>query len=195
MTEANNMIGHPEVESIEQELVVMDRQVNLVEEGFDVALRAGELDDSNLVARKLIDARLTMVATPAYLEQHGKPDSIADLREHNCLVDTTPGYADRWPIADEKIRRNFQAAGNVRVNNGEMIRSMAISGVGIALLPAFFVQNEILDGTLVPLLEPNIRYNAGLYTVYPSNRHLSVNVRSFIDFIFGYTDLLKQRYE
>lgn len=180
---------------INLELMVMDRQVNLVEEGFDVALRAGELDDSSLVARKLIDIRLTMVATPAYLEQHGKPNSITDLREHNCLVDTTPGYADQWPIYDEKIRRNFQAAGNVRINNGEMIRSMAISGVGIALLPAFYVRDEILDGTLVPMLESNIRYSAGLYTVYPSNRHLAVNVRSFIDFIIEYIDLLKQQYD
>ena len=175
---------------IELELVVVDRFVDLIEEGFDLAIRAGELEDSTLVARRLADASLAMVAAPAYIEKYGMPQSGADLTHHNCLIDTVPDYANRWPISDKQKLKPVAVQGNVRVNSGEIIRSLALAGVGIALLPRFFVQDDIRNGRLTPLLEASIKSGAGIFVVYPKHRHISTNVRSFIDYLLTKLDRL-----
>jgi DNA-binding transcriptional LysR family regulator len=173
---------------IEFECIATDRYVNLIEEDFDMALRAGELDDSTLVSRKLMDIRLALVASPLYLKQHGEPKTISDLKTHNCLIDTGTRYVDYWPVYDKKSDRRFRASGNVQINSGEIILSLALSNIGIALLPDFFVQKDIHEGNLVSLLESKIHFDAGLFAIYPSNRHLSRNVRSFIDFLVRWTE-------
>jgi len=175
---------------IELELVVVDRFVNLIEEGFDLAIRAGELEDSTLVARKLADAGLVLIAAPAYIEKYGIPKSGDDLTHHNCIVDTVPDYANRWPIMDKQKLKPIAVQGNIRVNSGEIVRSLALAGVGIALLPRFFVLDDIRNGRLTPLMEASIKSNAGIFVIYPKHRHISTNVRSFIDYLLTRLDRL-----
>ena len=183
---------HPK---IEMEMVVVDRFVDLIEEGFDLAIRAGELQDSTLVARKLMDVRLVLVAAPTYLEQHGIPKTPADLKHHNCLIETGPSYSNRWPVAEKKTAKPITVQGNVRINSGEIVRSLALAGVGIALLPAFFVSQDIHEGRLKSFLEPKMQFSGGVFAVYPQRRHLSPSVRSFIDYLVAHIDQLGLLYK
>lgn len=180
--------------NVEVELVVVDRFVDLVEERFDLAIRAGELKDSTLVARKLMDVRLMLVAAPTYLEQHGTPQEIADLKKHNCLIDTGPSYANRWPVAEKKNAKAITVQGNARANSGEIIRSLALAGVGITLLPAFFVSKDVHEGRLISFLESKVQFSGGLFAVYPQHRQLSPNVRTFVDYLVGHIDQLELLY-
>lgn len=183
---------HPKVDV---DLMIVDRVVDLVEEGFDLGIRAGILQDSTLIARKLMEVSLLLVASPSYLAQHGTPKTIADLKMHNCLVDTVAGYSDRWPLADDSKSKPTNVRGNVRVNSGEIVRSLAVAGLGIALLPQFIVSKDIHEGSLTSFLESNVHFDAGLFAVYPQKRHVSANVRSFIDYLLGHIDQLKLLYE
>ncbi len=175
------------------ELTAVDRYVDLIEEGFDLALRAGELSDSTLVARRLMDVKLALVASPAYLAANGRPDTAADLKAHNCLVDTVSGYGNRWPVGD-RANSKTTVRGNVRANSGEIVRALALAGQGIALLPHFMVMRELHKGRLTLLLDEYVHFSAGLYAVYPQRRFVSVNVRSLIDYLVGHLDELESRY-
>ncbi len=168
------------------ELNAVDRFVDLVDEGFDLAFRAGELSDSTLVARRIMDIELTVVASPVYLQAHGSPATVEDLKSHNCLIDTVARYANRWPVVDGKKTKSVAVNGNVRVNNGEIVRSLAVAGAGIALLPRFFVAKDIHESRLVSLLADSIEFNAGLFAVYPQRKFVSKPVRNFIDFVVDY---------
>lgn len=180
---------------VDLELVATDRFVDFIEEGFDLAIRAGVLESSTLVARKLMDVRLVVVASPAYLEQYGMPKKIVDLKNHNCLIDTVAGYSNRWPVTEKENAKPIIVQGNVRVNSGEIVRSLALSGIGIALLPAFFVNKDIHEGRLVSFFDSNVKFSGGLFTVYPQKIHLSANVRSFVDYLFDHSKQMKLIYK
>ncbi len=166
--------------NVSVDITTTDRFVDLVAEGFDIALRAGQLSDSTLIARRLVDVNLAVVASPGYLSTHGTPTSASDLKRHNCLIDTVTNYGDRWPVGTHSNSRT-RVSGNLRINSGEIVRSLATSGVGIALLPGFMVSDEIVSGELISVLESEIHFEAGLYAVYPNRTHVSANIRSFID--------------
>ncbi len=174
------------------ELIVVDRFVDLIDEGIDVALRAGELTDSSLVARRLLDIELAIVASPTYLTKFGIPQSIDDLKSHNCLVDTVAKYDNRWPLSHKNKSKAITVNGNLRVNGGEIVRSLAVAGVGIALLPKLFVDQDIGQGALNSLLEKSINFSGGLFAVYSQRRHVSINVRSFIDYLVSQIDKMEQ---
>jgi DNA-binding transcriptional LysR family regulator len=180
--------------NVKVELVVVDRFVDLVEEGFDLAIRAGELEDSTLIARRLMDVGLSLIASPLYLETQGMPEKVDDLKSHNCLIDTVAGYADRWPFTEGKKSRTVEVSGNVRVNSGEIVRSLAVAGHGIALIPRFMVTKELHNGELVALFEDAIQFKAGLFAVYPQRRFISANVRSFLDYLVAHLDQLAIKY-
>ncbi len=162
------------------DLHLLDRVISLVDEGFDLALRIGELSDSSLVARKLGEFNISLVATPSYLKRAGIPKTVDDLKHHNCLIDTVPQHGNRWPVG---LKSAIRVKGNITVNDGELVRELARSGTGIALLPDFFVVNDIANGQLVSILKNDIRkIKAGVYLAYPQTRHLSLAVRMFIDY-------------
>jgi len=175
---------HPKVDV---ELLIVDRVVNLVEENFDLAIRAGELPDSTLISRKLFDLGLALVASPRYIEQHGKPARPSDLRKHNCLVDTVSPYGDRWPLTDGHSTRRIQVNGNMRVNSGNTARDFAIGGAGLTLLPGPMVIDDIRQHRLVTVLDEYLSYEGGIYVVYPQTRHLYITVQSFTDFLIKET--------
>ncbi|MEW8192566.1 MAG: LysR substrate-binding domain-containing protein [Candidatus Thiodiazotropha sp.] len=175
------------------ELTAVDRFVDLVEEGFDLALRAGDLADSTLVARRLMDTKLVLVASPAYLASNGTPKTAVELKAHNCLIDTVSGYGDRWPVGGRSNSRTT-VQGNVRANSGETVKALALAGLGIALLPHFMVMKELHKGHLTSFLDEHIQFSAGLYAVYPQQRFVSANVRTFIDYLINHRDQLEIRY-
>lgn len=164
-------------------LQLVDRYVNLVDEGFDVALRIANLPDSNLISRKLGDMCMVMVASPSYLEIHGAPESVDDLDRFNCIVDSVADYQERWPLSNDKGQVGFKVNSNLSINNGELVREMALAGLGITLLPDFFVARDIKAGKLVPVLTGSLDKRGTISAIYPQSRHLSSSVRVFVDFL------------
>jgi DNA-binding transcriptional LysR family regulator len=162
---------------------LVDRYVNLVDEGFDVGLRVGNLPDSNLISRKLGDMCMMMVASPTYIEKHGAPKSIKELQNFNCIVDSVADYLDRWPLLNKNTPVNIRVDSNLSINNGELVREMALAGLGITLLPDFFVASDIKAGRLVPVLQGQIDKRGTISAIYPQSRHLSSSVRVFVDFL------------
>jgi DNA-binding transcriptional LysR family regulator len=165
------------------EVALNDRVVDLVEEGFDVAIRIASMPDSSLVARKLAICRFVVCAAPSYLAAHGEPETPQDLVRHNCLGYThTPTSMDQWVFDGPSGLQSIKVSHNLIGNNGEMLREACIAGIGIIRSPSFIVGDALADGRLKPLLcdfaVPPLSINA----VYPSRRHLTPKVRAFIDY-------------
>jgi len=160
-----------------------DRIVDIVEEGFDVAIRIGGTGGQNLVARKLGEARLIACASPDYIARHGAPATPEDLVRHNCL---TYEYAlrDAWTFRDAAGReRAVRVAGSLNSNNGDLLVAAAAQGAGITLEPDFIVGPELGKGRLVTVLEGFEAPASPIYAVYPSRRFLPAKVRAFVDFL------------
>jgi DNA-binding transcriptional LysR family regulator len=165
------------------ELGLNDRLVDLVEEGWDLAIRIGNLPNSSLIARRIAPCRIVVCAAPSYLGARGAPRTVASLADHNCLGYTlsqrTP--IDRWVFGADV---GVQISGNLRANNGDALRTAAIAGQGIIHQPTFIVADDIREGRLValPLDQPTVELG-GIYAVYLPDRHPPARVRAFIDFI------------
>jgi DNA-binding transcriptional LysR family regulator len=171
---------HPQVKF---DVSLSDRIVDIIEEGFDLAIRIGGTGAQNLVARKLGETRLVACAASAYLARHGAPAAPEDLVRHNCL---TYEYAlrDAWTFRDAKGRdRTVRVAGSLNSNNGDLNVAAAVQGVGITLEPDFIVGTELKNGTLVRVLESFEAPALPIYAVYPSRRFLPAKVRGFVDFL------------
>lgn len=157
-----------------------DRQVDLVGEGFDMALRIGHMKDSSLVARKLAPIRHAICGSPDYFRRRGKPKTPQDLSQHVGLLYSYVDVRQDWQFTNSKavaVRSTFSC------NNGDVLREMAMAGRGLAYLPTFVVYRAIADGTLDVCLTKYSREAIALYAVYPSTRNLSAKVRVFIDFL------------
>jgi len=166
------------------ELTMNDRFVDLIEEGFDVAVRIGKLDDSSLVARKLAPMRRTVCAAPAYLEKRGVPASPDDLKAHECLCYSNLGLSQEWRfVRPDGAPWPVDVHGRLHANNGDALRAAALRGFGLAVLPSFLVGRDFQSGALVSVLEPFMPQDSAMYAVYPHARHLSPKVRAFVDFL------------
>lgn len=169
----------------------VSRLVNLVEEGFDLALRIGEMTDSSLMMRTIGRCYLHLVASPKYLKNMGTPAVVEDVKEHNCIIDRTPGFYDRWPISPTTKGKPLKVEGNVIVSNGGMAKVMVLADIGISLLPDFIIQRELDEGKLISLFQDQVHYDGRISIVYPQTRHLSRSVRVFIDFLVDHMNDLK----
>jgi DNA-binding transcriptional LysR family regulator len=166
------------------ELNLDDRQVDLVEEGYDVAIRIGQLQDSNLVARKITPCRQVMSASPTYLAKHGTPERPEDLLEHNCILYSLLLTPREWRLVDAAGETHVvPVRGTLHSNNGMVNRAAAVAGAGIVLLPTFYLGDEIRSGALQPILCTFKPQELAVYAVYPERRNLSPKVRAFIDFL------------
>lgn len=165
------------------DLTLNDRFVDLVEEGFDVAVRIARLTDSGLIARRLAPSRRIVCASPEYFAQNGVPEAPQDLLGHNCLLYTYTQPGDEWRYGDGRDQRSIKVAGNLRANNGELLRAAALAGRGIAMLPTFMVGDDVRAGRLLHVLPQFDDDTASVYAVYPHARHLSTKVRVFVDFL------------
>lgn len=169
---------HPDVQA---ELLFHDRHVDMVAEGFDLAVRITRPKDSTLIARRIGSVELIEAASPGYLDQHGVPETIEDLAHHRCIVDMQREGGERWEFMTETGKVLQPVSGAVRVNQGETARDFAIAGFGIARLPHFFLNDAVADGRLVRVLGSYTEDTAGIYLIYPPARFMSRAVRAVID--------------
>ncbi|SON54596.1 D-malate degradation protein R [Hartmannibacter diazotrophicus] len=164
-------------------LVLSDDFVDVVGEGFDLAIRIAELADSSLVVRRLAPTHRILCASPKYLEKHGMPQSIDDLAEHVCLA---AAHQDPWRLEGPGGPIAVRASGPVQTNSSEVVRELTLAGVGIALRSTWDIGPDLSAGKLKIVL-PDYRASkhVGVYAVYPSRRFLAAKVRVFIDYLAG----------
>ena len=167
------------------ELILADRFVNIVDEGFDLAVRIGKLTDSTLVARRFATTSIVAVASPPYLKRAGEPLSPDDLENHCCVIDTNFGSRNTWSFVRQGQTLNVNVAGRFAANNAYAIKEMVLSGLGIGLCPDYVVGEEIRNGRLKTVLNNYDIREYGIYAIYPHNRHLAGATRSFVDFLIG----------
>ncbi len=165
------------------ELIMTDRMADMVEQGFDLALWAGPLPDSSLIRRRIGLGKMVLCASPGYLSRHGTPALPADLAHHNCLTYVNSLLDHHWRFTDGEREHGVDVSGNLRSNSIEALRAAALAGQGIGLLPAVSVVDDVTCGRLVRLLTSVETSEAVVHALYPASPHLSVNVRTFIDFL------------
>ena len=167
-------------------LSLSDRRVHLIDEGFDVAIRIAELEDSSLAARKLAPNRRVVCASPEYRARRGTPKTPLELAAHDCLLaDWGQGFTQTWEFRGPAGKRGkVRVTGNYACDNWEVLREWALAGLGVALKSTWDVRRHLEDGTLVALC-PGYTFDTdvAIYAVYPHRRHLPAKTRAFIDFL------------
>src|ERR1700682_1184627 len=173
--------SHPQMRF---DVELSDRAVDLVDEGFDAALRIGKIGSQQLVGRKIGETHLICCASPAYLTRHGVPQKPEDLAGHACLSYDYSPQKNVWPFRDASgSDRSVRIDGPVHANNGRFLVALAVAGVAITIEPDFIVGPGVRAGRLVALLQALESAPANIYVAYPSRRHLSAKVRAFADFL------------
>ncbi len=173
------LVRYPQV-SVETDFT--GRIVDLVHEGFDLAIRVGELDDSRLAARKLGEIRYGLFASPDYLSRRGQPTSPDDLGGHDLLVFSVGSHAAEWRLRNgDGEERRVELTARLYVNNSFAIRDAASLGLGIAQLPLIVAKEAVASGKLIPVLPEWRRSPVPVHAVFPSNRYLTPKVRAFVD--------------
>jgi DNA-binding transcriptional LysR family regulator len=166
------------------EVAMGERMIDLVEERIDVAIRTTPLPDSSLVARKLIDWRHILCAAPAYLARESEPDALADLAERNCLRYALYPFGDEWRFTGpDGAAAAVKIGGNLVSASAEIMRAAAIDGRGIALLPDFYVFEDIARSRLVPILRQYKPVAFTLNAIYVNRQNVPAKVRAFLDLL------------
>ncbi|MFC3053627.1 LysR family transcriptional regulator [Kordiimonas pumila] len=171
---------------IELDISLIDSVIDLIDERTDIAVRSGPLRNSSLMARKLMEGGRVIVASPAYLEAHGTPQTPAALHNHNCLQFNFRRSMDEWPFRDPATGNTFSlpVPGTVFANNGIILNQLCRKDLGLVRLGRFHVEDDIKAGRLVPVLE---NYNPDdkeiIHAVYVGHEHLALRIRAFIDFL------------
>lgn len=167
---------------IEIELAVNNSFVDLIAEGYDLAIRTANLADSTLIGRRLIDSRWIVCATPKYLQEHSNVLSPNDLQKHECLIyknqTTNP---ENWKFSTRGTETNVQVKGRFYTNDLDSLRQAALSDFGIAYLPRALVHRELLSGELINLLENYVSKHLGIYAVYPRSKQPDKKLKYLID--------------
>jgi DNA-binding transcriptional LysR family regulator len=173
--------GHPDLQF---DLDFNDRRIDILQEGFDVGIRIGALEDSSLIARRLVPVRSVICASPEYLKKNGVPQSPEDLQRHACLVYSNLPDPQTWSYHDrEDVKHSIKVRIGMQANNGDFLREAAVAGLGIVHQPTFIAYPSIASGQLIPILTGYTWPTVNAYAVYPQTRHLSQRVRSFVDFL------------
>ncbi len=170
------LIEYPE---LEVHCRLTNQKVDLVEAGFDLAIRLGKLDDSSMMAKRLASRRLFVCASHAYLSGFGEPFLLSQLEHHNCLQ----GTLEYWRFQEDGQERNIKINGNLNCNSGQALLDAALKGIGIVQLPDYYVQEYIKRGKLRVLLKNYQSVDEGVWALYPHNRHLSSKVRLLVDYL------------
>ena len=164
------------------DLRVSGQFVDLVEEGIDVALRVGELDDSSLIARQLMPCRFHVAASPTYWQRAGTPEHPNDLSAHNCLIYSQSPKANSWIFTDNNgDNLTIKVKGNLRSDAGPVLLDAAVNGQGVFIGPTYMLADAMKAGRLESVLEAYYRPATGLYAVYPTSKMVSPKVRAFVD--------------
>ncbi len=172
---------HPQIRF---DLDFNDRQVDILQESFDVAIRIADLEDSTLIARRIAPVRLVLTGSPAYLQAHGTPQSPQALSTHRCLTYTHLADPGAWRYLDAQGQpAQVRIQPVLQANNGDFLRRAAVQGLGLSLQPLFICYRSIEKGELVPLLSDCHWQHLNAFAVYPQTRHLSQRVRAFVEFL------------
>lgn len=172
---------YPEVKF---DVVVSDRLIDLIDEGFDLAIRVGQVGSDRLVARRLGAMQLIACAAPAYLQRHGHPQVPQDLLAHNVLTYAYASTPRVWRFSDNSGQlHDVRVTGSLHANSGDTLAAAAIAGLGIACEPDFLIGDAVADGRLTRVLPAFDAMRGDIWAVYPSRRHLSLKVRLFVDYI------------
>lgn len=161
------------------EVYLTNKRVDVVDESYDLAIRIGELKDSNLMARKLSKRSSYICASPEYIKNYGEPHSLSELSRHNCLR----GTMEHWRFTVEGKEKSIKVSGNIRYNSGYALTQAALEGIGIVQLPDYYTHAYLKQGLLVPVLEHYRIPEEAIWAVYPQNRFLSPKVRALIDYL------------
>lgn len=164
---------------IEVTAFLSNQQIDLVEGGYDLAIRIGKLRDSTMMAKKLSLRTNFVCATPAYLHQYGMPRTLDDLSQHNCLL----GTRDYWHFVEKGTEKNLRVSGSIQYNSGYSLVDAALKGLGIVQLPDYYVQKYLASGALVSLLDDYREPEESIWAIYPHNRHLSPKIRLLVDYL------------
>lgn len=165
------------------EMLLSDRTPDLVEEGLDMAIRVGAMDDSSLVARKLASARMVICGAPEFIAKYGRPETPADLDRYNCLLFTPRIPANEWQFTINGKETSQHITGTFRSNVGDALRVAAIKGCGLVQLPTYMVGLDIKSERLIPLLGEFEPPEKPIYAVYSHRKYLSAKIRTFVDFL------------
>lgn len=168
------------------ELSLSDRLIDPLEEGVDVTVRIGRLQDSSLIARKLAPARVALVASPAYLEAHGAPASADDLAGHRCLTYGHSTMLQRWQLVHSGGQVSVAVNAALCSNNGDVLRAAALAAQGIAMLPTFLVGPDVRAGRLTVVLPEYAAPELAIHALYAPNRYLAAKTRVFVDFLVAH---------
>ena len=164
---------------IEVSAFLSNQNIDLVEGGYDLAIRIGKLSDSTMMAKKLSHRTNFVCASPSYIDQYGMPHSLTELSKHNCLL----GTLDYWHFKGLGKDRNIRVAGKVRYNSGYSLVDAALKGLGVVQLPDYYVNKHLASGELITLLDNYREPEEGIWAVYPHNRHLSPKIRLLVDYL------------
>jgi DNA-binding transcriptional LysR family regulator len=165
------------------ELVLTNGAIDMLEEGIDLRLRIGGVDDSNMIARHLKTFPLILSASPSYIQQYGLPTTPQQIAEHNCIIDSNFRMGKQWPIISPQGKaETINVKSIVAVNSPQAVREVAIAGGGVAMTPDFIVEDAINEGRLIPILPDYTTLEFGLFAIYPHRKYVAKKVRCFIDF-------------
>lgn len=169
---------------VKVDLQMGEANVDLIEDGFDIALRMTAPPDSSLIVRSLATWRHVLCCSHAYLEKHGRVQQLSELAAHNCIRHVNYPFGDEWRFLDRKgAPASVRIAGNLITNSGEALRTVALQGAGICLAAGFLVRDDLEAGHLVRLLPEYRPVELSMNAVYPHKHHLSAKVRTFIDML------------
>ena len=178
---AEFLAAYPDVKV---DLVIGERNVDLIDENFDLAVRMTPAPDSSLIVRSLATWRHVLCCSHGYVEKHGKPEQLADLAERNCIRHVNYPYGDEWRFVDRKgAPATVRVSGNLVSNSGDTLRLATLAGVGVWLAAGFLVRDHLESGELVRLLPEYRPVEFSMNAIYPHRHHLSAKVRTFIDLL------------
>lgn len=160
-----------------------DREVDLIAEGYDLAIRVGSLQDSSMIARRLTVNRRWVCGAPSYFERYTPPETPEDLTRHNCLINLAYSPQRSWWFKDQDQYYQVPVTGSLEYDNPLALREAALRGLGLVLLPSYIVQGDLAEGRLVRVLRDFISEEADVFLIYPSSRHVTPKVRVFVDFL------------
>jgi DNA-binding transcriptional LysR family regulator len=172
------MAQHPQ---LKVEIDLTNRALDMVHEGFDLAIRLGRLNESSLVATRLAPRAMHLCAAPAYLEKYGRPHTLSELGQHNCLI----GTSDIWLFQQDGREFAFRPSGNWRCNSGQAVLDATLRGFGLSQLPEYYLNDLLRSGELISLLAANQPPNAAVWAIYPQRRYALPKVRLLIDALKG----------
>jgi DNA-binding transcriptional LysR family regulator len=176
------------------DLTMGERNIDMIDEGIDVAVRMTPPPDSSLIVRSLATWRHVLCCSPAYLEKFGRPQQLAEVAEHNCIRHVNYPYGEEWRFVDRKgSPASVRVAGSLITNSGEALRTVALEGVAVCLAAGFMVHDDLESGRLVRLLPEYRPVELSMNAVYPHRHHLSAKVRTFIDMLAHHASEQQQR--